>query len=73
MPNIITAATIAILLNALFGYPMGPVNDILTRVGILAQPMNFMVKKSIAQGVVIFIQTWMWYGYTMIILISGVL
>ena len=73
MPNIITAATIAILFNALFGYPMGPVNDILTRVGILAQPMNFLVKKSIAQGVVIFIQTWMWYGYTMIILISGVL
>ena len=34
---------------------------------------NFLIKKGIAQGVVIFIQTWMWYGYTMIILISGVL
>ena len=27
MPNIITAATIAILFRALFGYPMGPMND----------------------------------------------
>jgi cellobiose transport system permease protein len=73
MPNIITAATIAILFNALFGYPMGPVNDILTRIGIFAKPHNFLVNKNVAQGIVIFIQTWMWYGYTMIILISGVL
>ena len=73
MPNIITAATVAILFNALFGYPMGPVNDLLTRFGIIGESYNFLVKKKIAQGVVIFIQTWMWYGYTMIILISGVL
>lgn len=73
MPNIITAATIAILFNALFGYPMGPVNDLLTRFGFISQPYNFLVKKSVAKGVVIFIQTWMWYGYTMIILISGIL
>ncbi|MCR5746104.1 MAG: sugar ABC transporter permease [Lachnospiraceae bacterium] len=73
MPNIITAATVAILFNALFGYPMGPVNDLLTRFGILSEPFNFLVKKDIAQNIVIFIQTWMWYGYTMIILISGIL
>ena len=73
LPNIITAATIAILFNALFGFPMGPVNDLLTRFGILAEPFNFLVKKNVARAVVIFIQTWMWYGYTMIILISGVL
>ena len=29
MPNIITAATLAILFNVMFGYPKGPVNDIL--------------------------------------------
>ena len=73
MPNIITAATIAILFNALFGYPMGPVNDLLMRFGFISAPFNFLVKKSIARGIVIFIQTWMWYGYTMIILISGIL
>ncbi|MCR5160346.1 MAG: sugar ABC transporter permease [Lachnospiraceae bacterium] len=73
MPNIITAATVAILFNALFGYPMGPVNDLLTRFGILSEPYNFLIKKNIARGIVIFIQTWQWYGYTMIMLISGVL
>ena len=73
MPNIITAATVAILFFSLFGYPMGPVNDLLTRFGLLKEPFNFLVKKNIAQNIVIFIQTWMWYGYTMIILISGIL
>ncbi len=73
MPNIITAATVAILFNALFGYPMGPMNDILTRLHIVDEPIFFLQNKKIAQGILIFIQTWMWYGYTMIIIISGVL
>jgi len=73
MPNIITAATVAILFGALFGYPMGPVNDVLTRFHIIEKPYFFLQNKSVAQGIVMFIQTWMWYGYTMIIIISGVL
>jgi multiple sugar transport system permease protein len=73
MPNIITAATVAILFGALFGYPMGPVNDVLTRFHIIDKPYFFLQNKSVAQGIVMFIQTWMWYGYTMIILISGIL
>ena len=73
MPNIITAATVAILFSALFGYPMGPVNDLLTRFHIIDKPYFFLQQKGVAQGIVMFIQTWMWYGYTMIIIISGVL
>lgn len=73
MPNIITASTIAILFAALFGYPMGPVNDLLTRFHIIQAPVNWLVSKTVAKNIVIFIQTWMWYGYTMIIMISGIL
>ena len=74
MPNIITSATVAILFAALFGYPMGPVNDILKRfLGEDFRGIWFMNSKPAAQGIIIFIQTWMWYGYTMIIIISGVL
>ncbi len=73
MPNIITAATVAILFGALFGYPMGPVNDLLQSLGFTSEPIEMLRNKTVAQGVVIFIQTWMWYGYTMITLISGVL
>ncbi len=73
MPNIITAASVAILFRALFGYPMGPANDLLTSAGILDEAFYFLNNKSATQWIVAFIQFWTWYGYTMIILISGVL
>lgn len=73
MPNIITAATIAILFASLFGYPMGPINDLFQKFGLSDQPIYFLINGWTAKGVVAFIQFWMWYGYTMIVLISGVL
>lgn len=73
MPNIITAATIAILFNTLFGYPRGPVNQLLVSWGIQAKPYDFFISKSASQIIVAFIQFWTWYGNTMILLISGVL
>lgn len=73
MPNIITAASIAILFNSLFGYPIGPVNDLLKFFGLINEPQNFITQKETCKGVVAFIQFWQWYGYTMIVLISGVL
>lgn len=73
MPNIITAATVAILFAAMFGYPMGPMNDLMTTFGLSKEPIFFMQSKMTARGVVAFIQFWMWYGYTMIIMISGIL
>lgn len=73
MPNIITAATIAILFNALFGYPNGPINEILKGAGIIETTYNFIVNKTASQLIVAFIQFWIWYGNTMIVLISGVL
>ena len=73
MPNIITAATIAILFGTLFGYPMGPMNSLFQKLGIIDAPYNFFQNKWWAKGVVSFIQFWMWYGYTMIVLISGIL
>ena len=73
MPNIITAATIAILFNVLFGYPMGPINDLFKLLGLADKPINFLINKWTARGIVSFIQFWMWYGQTMIVLIAGVL
>ena len=73
MPNIITAASIAILYNKLFAYPIGPVNSLLQGLHIVDEPINFINKVGSTRGIISFIQFWMWYGYTMIILISGVL
>ena len=73
MPNIITAASVAVLFNSLFGYPKGPINDLLVSSGLRDEAFYFMNFASPTRWIVAFIQFWMWYGYTMIILISGVL
>ena len=73
MPNIITAASVAVLFNSLFGYPKGPINDLLVSMGLQDQAYYFMNFAKPTRWIVAFIQFWMWYGYTMIILVSGVL
>ncbi|HEX7057519.1 MAG TPA: sugar ABC transporter permease [Bacilli bacterium] len=73
MPNIITASTIAVLFNSLFAYPMGPVNSLFQMLGWSDAPIYFLQDKTTARGIVAFIQFWMWYGNTMLILIAGVL
>lgn len=73
MPNIITAASVAILFNALFAYPVGPINDLLVSLGFRDEAFNFLVYKTPSQLIVAFIQFLTWYGNTMIVLISGIL
>lgn len=73
LPNIITAASIAILFFALFGYPVGPVNSLLIKLGLADSPIFFLISKNASRAIIAFIQFWMWYGYTMLILTSGVL
>ena len=71
LPNIITSATVAILFLALFGYPKGPANDIIQGLGM--EKINFTANATTVRGIVAFIQFWMWYGYTMVNLIAGVI
>ena len=73
MPNMITAAAVAILFKALFAYPVGPVNDILRSVNIRDNAYDFLTNGTASRLITAFIQFWIWYGNTMIILISGVL
>lgn len=73
MPNIITASTIAVLFSTLFAYPMGPVNSLLQSLGWIDTPIQFLQDKTTARSIVAFIQFWMWYGNTMIVLIAGVM
>ncbi|MFB9276213.1 carbohydrate ABC transporter permease [Cohnella cellulosilytica] len=73
MPNIITASTIAVLFSTLFAYPMGPVNSLFELMGWSDGPIFFLQDKTTARGIVSFIQFWMWYGNTMIVLVAGVM
>jgi len=71
MPNIITAASLAILFNALFMHPIGPINALLVNMGF--DWVNFTDRPWASRLIIVFIQFWMWYGYTMLIMIAGVL
>lgn len=73
MPNIITASTIAVLFSTMFAYPMGPINSLIQMLGWTDAPIFFLQDKTTARGIVGFIQFWMWYGNTMIILVAGVM
>ena len=71
MPNIITAATIALLFSKLFAYPKGAVNDILLSFG--KEAYNFEANEWPVKFIIAFIQFFQWYGYTMVNLIAGVI
>lgn len=85
MPNIITAASISMLFYSLFAYPQGPANSVLASLGIIdkATYLNsglaatvsipFLEKGWAVRLIVSFINFWMWYGNTMIVLIAGIL
>ncbi len=72
MPNIITASTIAVLFYSLFART-GPITNIIRDLGFISDEFDFMESKGYTLGFIAFMQFWMWYGNTMIILIAGVL
>lgn len=82
MPNIMTAATVAVLFYALFSYPIGPVNSLLAKLNIIPKEyfmypeeygIEFFRSPTATRLIISFIQFWMWYGHTMVLLIAGIM
>ena len=71
MPNIITAATIAFLFYGLFAVD-GPLTTLMRNMGIVGKN-GILMSGWAALLIVAFIQFWMWYGNTMIVLTAGIL
>jgi multiple sugar transport system permease protein len=97
LPNIIPQSAVAVLFNALFYYPIGPVNQTLAALGLsepvklilatleqvrtgepmmgtsdLGSAIQFFRSVVFSQGLVSFIQWWLWYGNTLIIVGAGI-
>ena len=83
LPNIITAASVAVLFLQLCGQSEsnpGFINLILSKMGVvkydeastLYDTVKFVEGVWESRFVVMFIQTWMWFGNTMIMLMSGI-
>jgi ABC-type sugar transport system permease subunit len=72
LPNLVTAASIGALFLAMFSWQTGSVNNILLALGIIKEKVNWMSSPAFAQGITSFIQWWMWFGYSSIILTAGI-
>ncbi len=70
LPNLLVPAAVAALFFSLFSF-YGPVNQFLVRAGFLPEAMQFLQNVNITRGLVVFIQWWMWFGQTIIILMAG--
>ncbi len=70
MPNLLMPAAVAALYFSLFSY-YGPVNQILVRLGLLPEAIDYIRSIPTMRGLVIFIQWWMWFGQTTIILMAA--
>jgi ABC-type sugar transport system permease subunit len=70
LPNLLMPAAVAALFFSLFSY-YGPVNQLLVRLGLLSEAQHFLQSIPIARGLVIFIQWWMWFGQTLILVMAG--
>ena len=74
MPNIITAASVSALFLVLFGDgKYGAINSLLLSKEMIVEPIRFITDKTNSRILVMFIQTWMWFGNTMIMLMSGIM
>ena len=71
MPNIITAATIAVLFYSMFS-TNGPITLFFRHLGWIGKD-GFLTKGWASLVIIAFIQFWMWYGNTMIVLCAGIL
>lgn len=72
MPNIITAASIAFLFNALFNV-QGVGTNLLRTIGMNIPEGGVLNYGWYSLFIIAFIQFWMWYGNTMIVLIAGIM
>ena len=84
MPNLLTAASVALLFRSIFGFGghvNAPANQFLRSLGIYYNnevqgiandAFNFFRSVPFTRGLTAFIQWWMWYGHTLIMLMAGI-
>lgn len=73
LPNIITASSVAALFLMLFANTKyGAVNSMLLNLKVILEPFKFINDVWASRILVMLIQSWMWFGNTMLLLMSGI-
>lgn len=72
MPNLIMAAAFSMLFFTLFS-DAGPINSILTNLGIIDAPVRYLAMTNTSRGLIALMNFLMWYGNTTILLMAGIM
>lgn len=72
-PNLVNAATVAVLASMIMGWQTGYVNRILIALGWIKEPIYWLGQAGSAQTIVAVLLWWMWFGYSAIMFTTGIL
>lgn len=72
LPNLITATSVGLLFNLLFNGDKSVANYILTALNVPGAPFQFFNSEAFTSGLVSYVQWWMWFGYTTVIVMAGI-
>lgn len=72
LPNLIMASAFAMLFFTLFS-DGGPINSMLVKAGVLAEPYKFLSNVWSTRGLIAFMNCLMWFGNTTILLMAGMM
>lgn len=72
LPNLIAAASIALIFVKLLDKDYGVVNQLLFSIGWIDKPIGWLTDPILAQMSVSGIQTWMWFGNSFILFMASV-
>ena len=72
LPQLIAATSVAFLYKTLLDWRYGTFNQILMKLGLCSQPIDWLGQTSTAPYVVSVISAWMWFGSSFIMLMAGV-
>ena len=72
MPNLIMASAFSMLFYTLFS-PVGPVNHLLTQMGVIDATFDFFAQKVTVRGMIMLMNFLLWFGNTTILLMAGIM
>ena len=72
MPNLIMASAFSMLFYTLFS-PVGPVNHLLTDMGVIDATFDFFAHKITVRGMICLMNFLLWFGNTTILLMAGIM
>lgn len=70
MPNLMMQSAVAALFFSLFSF-YGPVNQFVVRADLIPEAIDYIRSPDVMRGLVVFIQWWLWFGQTTILLMAA--